>query len=65
MIGDKRYTEAADFVPIRRGGVVGERDQRCEAGRERKVERWPVRMQTRVAINQMRNLVAVSLRVPG
>ena len=65
MIGDKRYTEAADFVPIRRGGVVGERDQRCEAGRERTVERWPVRMQTRVAINQMRILVAVNPRFPG
>jgi hypothetical protein len=65
MIGDKRYTEAADFKRIRPLGVVGERCDRIEAERKRTVERSQVRMQTRVAINQMRILVAVNLRFPG
>ena len=39
MMGDKRYTEAVDSRRVRRLGVVGERNQRSEAGLERKVER--------------------------
>ena len=31
MIGDKPYTEAADFHEIRFMGVVGERNERIEA----------------------------------
>jgi hypothetical protein len=65
MIGDKRPTEAADSPRTRPGGVVGERDQRGEAEGKPTVERWPVRMQTRVAINRVRIPVAVNPRVPG
>ncbi len=39
MIGDKRYTEAADVRGIRPAGVVGERNQCREARPEGKVER--------------------------
>ena len=46
-------------------GVVGERDQCGEAEGKPTVERWPVRMQTRVAINRVRIPVAVNPRVPG
>ena len=65
MIGNKQYTEAADSPVIRHRGVVGERNECREAGMKRKVERSLVRMQTRVAINQVRILVAVNLRFPG
>jgi len=54
-----------DSREIRLFGVVGERSQGIEAGGKPKVERWEVRMQTRVAINQVRILVAVNLRFPG
>jgi hypothetical protein len=46
MNGDKPHTEAADSPGIRPRGVVGERGWCREAGRERTVERQPVRMQT-------------------
>jgi hypothetical protein len=54
-----------DSREIRLFGVVGERSQRLEAGGKPKVECWEVRMQTRVAINQVRILVAVNPRFPG
>ena len=38
MIGDKRYTEAADFRWIRPPGVVGERNHGDEAGPKGTVE---------------------------
>ena len=65
MIGDKRHTETADALPVRREGLVGERDRCSEAKPEGEVERRSVRMQTRVAINQVRILVAVNPRFPG
>ena len=65
MIGDKQYTEAADFQGIRSLELVGERNRCSEAKPEGEVERRLVRMQTRVAINQMRILVAVNPRFPG
>ncbi len=46
MIGNKSYTEAADFPGIRPGDLVGERHGRREAGPEGTVERPRVRMQT-------------------
>jgi hypothetical protein len=58
MIGDKYLTEFVDSYSIRVVRVVGERDQCSEAKSKEEVERWSVRMQTRVAINQMRILVA-------
>ena len=39
MIGDKRYTETADALPVRRECVVGERNQGREAEPEGEVER--------------------------
>ena len=39
MIGDKRYTETAETCPVRRAGLVGERDQCSEAKPEGEVER--------------------------
>lgn len=45
--------------------VVGERERCSEAEPKGDVERRSVRMQTRVAINQMRILVAVNPRFPG
>ena len=65
MIGDKRYTEAAGWTLVRRGPSVGERSRCVEAKPKGEVERRLVRMQTRVAINQMRILVAVNPRFPG
>ena len=65
MIGDKQLTEAVNAGTIRRSGLVGERGLCCEAVPEGMVERRPVRMQTRVAINQMRILVAKYPRFPG
>ena len=46
MIGDKRYTEALDFIWIRPGRVVGERCSDVEAGAKATVEFLQVRMQT-------------------
>ena len=46
MIGNKQYTEAADFQEIRPLGVVGERSGRGKAGPKGTVERPLVRMQT-------------------
>ena len=46
MIGDKRYTEAADSGGIRPARVVGERRGCSEAEPEGTVERPRVRMQT-------------------
>ncbi len=65
MIGDKRYTEAAGAIVIRHCSSVEERSQCDEAELKGEVERWLVRMQTRVAINQVRILVAVNPRFPG
>ena len=65
MIGDKRYTEAAGIHPVRREGSVEERSLFVEAEPEGDVEDRLVRMQTRVAINQVRILVAVNPRFPG
>jgi hypothetical protein len=65
MIGDKQYTEAAETHLVRQMGLVGERNRCSEAEPEGEVERRLVRMQTRVAINQMRILVAVNPRFPG
>jgi hypothetical protein len=44
--------------------LVGERSFCGEANSEEEVERKLVRMQTRVAINQMRILIAVNPRFP-
>ena len=65
MIGDKSCTEAQDCIRIRLDAVVGERNPCCEGHPKGELERWLVRMQTRVAINQMRILVAVNPRFPG
>ena len=65
MIGDKQHTEATDVQPVRRVNVVGERNRFLEAGLKGTVEDRLVRMQTRVAINQMRILIAVNPRFPG
>ena len=65
MIGDKRYTEAAGYSPVRRAGSVEERSLFVEAEPKGEVEDRLVRMQTRVAINQVRILVAVNPRFPG
>ena len=65
MIGDKRHTEAMDSRGLRTFRVVGERSERIEAGGKPNVECSEVRMQTRVAINQVRILVAVNPRFPG
>ena len=46
MIGDQRYTEALDVVPVRWCHVVGERCLGLEAGAEATVESKQVRMQT-------------------
>ena len=46
MIGDKRYTEALEDVPVRRNGLVGERSERIEVPPEGWMERPEVRMQT-------------------
>ena len=59
MIGDKTVTEAA------KRKLVGERCLDREAKPQGDVEFKQVRMQTRVAINQMRILVAVNPRFPG
>ena len=50
---------------VRHSAVVGERERCSEAEPKGDVERRSVRMQTRVAINQMRILVAVNPRFPG
>ncbi len=46
MIGDKWYTEALEFFPVRREGLVGERCSDIEAEAEATVEFLQVRMQT-------------------
>ena len=46
MIGDKRYAEALELIPIRRDGLVGERRRSVEAGAQATVESLRVRMQT-------------------
>jgi len=50
---------------VRHSAVVGERERCSEAEPKGDVERRSVRMQTRVAINQIRILVAVNPRFPG
>lgn len=65
MIGDKQYAEAAGFQSVRRPESVGERNRDGEAVPKGGVELRLVRMQTRVAINQVRILVAVNPRFPG
>ena len=65
MIGDKRYAEAAGPSGLRFAGAVGERCRSGKAVSQEMVKERRVRMQTRVAINQMRILVAVNPRFPG
>ena len=46
MIGDKRYTEALEYILVRQNGLVGERSSDIEAPTEVGVEFLEVRMQT-------------------
>ena len=65
MIGDKRHTETADALPVRREGLVGERDTWVEAAPRGAVDCVPVIMPERVARKGVRISFAVNLRFPG
>ena len=65
MIGAKRITEAAGVTHLRVCHTVGEHWMLSEGRRERLLDDIQELMPVRVAIKQVRILLAESLRFPG